>query len=182
MRSFGARTRSATVPEVEIGTFGFAREAKEELPAPHTYPSRRKPGELASQSSGTEGWPQDADAYATVTQLNVETRRAPRAQVLTRMAGTVQRVNSDSFIAILQDQDNPGAPAESAEFDKAILTESDERLLAEGAVFYFNVGYRTDEKGTRSAFSEVRFRRLPEWTAKDIESIRTTDDIDDLFA
>ena len=123
------------------------------------------------------------DGVPTITRANTVTSPKPRAQVRTRMEGVVQRADGESFWAILRDLDDPNRPEELAEFDRQSLMQSDEKLVAEGAVFYFSVGYRTNEKGTRSAFSEVRFRRLPEWTQRDLDSLeKISDDVEDLFS
>jgi hypothetical protein len=160
--------------------------------------SRRRPGALASRSNELAepaldlaqlweptGAALDAEAmqsaYATVTQLNYKARSLSRADVRGRWIGTVQRIVPGGFIAVLENQDEPLGPSELAEFDNDSVTEGDQALLATGAVFYFSVGYRTDAKGTRTSFSEVRFRRLPVWTPAEIRSLRVTDDVDALF-
>ena len=90
-------------------------------------------------------------------------------------------VEDDSFLAILRDQDARTRASERAEFDLAIVSQRDLSLVLTGAVFYFTVGYRTDPAGTRTGFSEVRFRRLPQWTKREIASLVDTTEVDDLF-
>ena len=81
--------------------------------------------------------------------------------------GAVVQISTDSFLARLVDltQQNPD---EEADFLLDDVSDEDRKLVAPGAVFYWCIGYRV-RKGQRSRTSEIRFRRLPAWTEREVE-------------
>lgn len=103
-----------------------------------------------------------------------------RVQIRHRWTGSVLEVGDEWFRAELTNQDETEAPREVAEFDRAAISQGDESLLAVGAIFYWSVGYET-RRGTCRTFSEVRFRRLPEWTASELRKLEEPSDLDEFF-
>lgn len=98
-------------------------------------------------------------------------RTRERFVALVKWIGRVQRVEADTFVAIVEDQTAPG-PSEEVEFERSEITPADESLLRPGAVFYWTIGYRDRLGGPRRRESVIQFRRLPppteeEWTEAD---------------
>jgi hypothetical protein len=81
--------------------------------------------------------------------------------VLQRWVGRVEHVGSDRFLAVLSDATNPRNPPEQIELDRREVSQSDLPLLAEGATFYWSIGYRDTPGGQRERISTLRFARLP---------------------
>jgi hypothetical protein len=103
-------------------------------------------------------------------------RRAnPRRQdsfvSLQKWEGVVLAVEHDSFLARLIDL-TQGGTEEEAEFSLDDISEEDKPLLKPGAIFYWNIGYHDSRTGQRRKVSEIRFRRLPAWTSKEIEAAK----------
>jgi hypothetical protein len=80
-------------------------------------------------------------------------------------------VEDETFVARLHDSSG-ARPAEEAEFYVADLSEDDKALLAPGAIFYWSIGYRLTARGQKSKVSLVKFRRLPAWSAKDLDAVQ----------
>lgn len=81
----------------------------------------------------------------------------------------VLEVYEDCFISRLHDLTGK-YPDEEAEFSFEEVSEIDMELLEPGAFFYWNIGYHESKSGQRTRSSIIRFRRLPAWTKKEIES------------
>jgi hypothetical protein len=84
--------------------------------------------------------------------------------------GHVVDVKDDSFTARLDDLMT--GTHDQAEFFVSDLSNFDRSLLAPGAVFYWTIGYKVAPGGQRSRDSQIRFRRLPKWSHREIERIR----------
>ena len=84
-----------------------------------------------------------------------------KVMVLQRWIGRVESVRSDRFIAVTTDATNPRNPPEEVEFDLAEVSEGDRPLVAEGAVFYWSIGYHDSPGGQRERTSRLRFVRSP---------------------
>jgi len=84
-----------------------------------------------------------------------------KVKVLQRWIGRVESVRGDRFVAITTDATNPRNPAEEVEFDLAEVSEGDHPLVAEGAMFYWSIGYRDSPGGQRERTSSLRFVRSP---------------------
>ena len=91
--------------------------------------------------------------------------------LLQKWEGVVTRITSDSFIATLKDL-TAGSEDEEVEIPIEEIAPADEALLSVGAVFYWCIGYRDTLIGQRMKESEIRFRRLPRWSEKDIRRAR----------
>jgi hypothetical protein len=90
---------------------------------------------------------------------------------LQKWEGVVLAVEHDSFFARLVDL-TQGNPQEEGEFSLDDVSNEDRPLLKPGSIFYWNIGYHDSRTGQRRKVSEIRFRRLPAWTLKEIEDAR----------
>ena len=91
--------------------------------------------------------------------------------VLQRWVGRVEFVKNDTFCAFLVDAMNSGNPAEEVELECREVSESDRPLLAEGATFYWSIGYRDTQEGQRERISTIRFARQPRLSEVDQKQI-----------
>lgn len=87
--------------------------------------------------------------------------------ILQRWEGIVLEIRTDTFVALLVDKSGTRAD-EEAEIPIEELSRPDLDLLAEGAVFYWGVGYLDRPSGQRTRESMIRFRRLPAWSTKEL--------------
>lgn len=92
---------------------------------------------------------------------------------LQKWEGTVLEIEKNSFIARVTDLSPDSSVEEEAEFPLEEIAESDRPLLEKGAIFYWSIGYLDTLTGQRLRTSALRFRRLPAWTAKELEAART---------
>jgi hypothetical protein len=88
--------------------------------------------------------------------------------------GYVVEIGNDSFTARLRDVTAGSMhEEEEAEFPLDDISESDRDLLKPGAIFRWAIGYLRTRGGTKRRISQIVFRRLPQWTARDLkESLR----------
>ena len=100
-----------------------------------------------------------------------------RVTVLQRWVGRVERVESDRFFAVVDDATNPQNPPELVELDRREVSKSDLPLLAEGAAFYWSIGYRDTPGGQRERTSTLRFARRPHLSKTDVKRIFEQADI-----
>ncbi len=107
-----------------------------------------------------------------VSTLKDLRHRAPSASFtpLQRWEGAVLEVRDEVFIARLVDLSGKEPEAEAEIYLEELSPEGRE-LLREGAVFYWNIGFR-DERGQRERVSSIRFRRLPAFSSRDISRAR----------
>lgn len=93
---------------------------------------------------------------------------------LAKREGVVLDVGSDRFSArltnLLEDslQDDLGDLEAVFSFEE--VSPSERSLITAGAIFYWNIGYYDDSTGQRHRESEIRFRRVPTWTVRDLQS------------
>jgi hypothetical protein len=92
--------------------------------------------------------------------------------VLQKWEGTVISCKTGEFSAELRDLTSPDRAIEQVVLSTEEIAESDRRLMAPGAVFYWSIGYRETLWGQRERVSTLRFRRLPAWTGSDIDEVR----------
>jgi hypothetical protein len=129
----------------------------------------------------------DAQTIATNNDIESETVRPPRPKLpsVTRLStrfpaqdsflllqkweGVVTRINPDTFVATLKDLTADGE-AEEVEIPTEEIAPADEALLSLGAVFYWCIGYLDTLIGQRMKESEIRFRRLPRWSQRDLQN------------
>lgn len=116
---------------------------------------------------------QIAPAPTLAAAAAVERRRTPRQMISHHWECTVVHVDTDAFTATLRSLRDPNDSEKEAEIPLEAVTPDDLELLQPGAIFYWTIGYDISPSGTRRRASEVRFRRLPAWTKKDVERIRS---------
>lgn len=88
---------------------------------------------------------------------------------LLKREGTVISIMENYFTAKLVDLTHD-AVDELADFPFDEISDDDRNLVKEGAVFYWNIGYKLQPTGQKERSSIIRFRRLPAWTRKEIET------------
>lgn len=86
---------------------------------------------------------------------------------LQKWEGYVTQVGTETFWVRLTDLTG-SAPDEEAEIALSEVSPGDRPLVADGAVFYWMIGYRDDRSGQRHRESLIRFRRLPAWTSQEM--------------
>ncbi len=94
---------------------------------------------------------------------------APIFKILEEWTGTVTNVDKSSgtfsarLISSTQTRDEIG------DFLIGEVSDDDHELIAEGAIFYWSVGYETARSRQRSTVSTIRFRRLHFWKRPQME-------------
>ncbi len=94
-----------------------------------------------------------------------------KVTVLQRWVGQIERVEASQFIAIISDATNPRNPPEEVELDLAEVSRSDLPLVAEGATFYWSIGYRDTPGGQRERISTLRLARRPRLSLSEVNRI-----------
>ena len=89
--------------------------------------------------------------------------------------GIVHEIHDDSFTARLEDRIETGT-YEVAEFDTEEVSLDDRKLISEGAIFYWSVGFE-NRNGQISKQSLIRFKRTVSLSVEDSDSAtdRATD-------
>lgn len=82
--------------------------------------------------------------------------------------GVVLDADEEGFNARLVDVS--GSPDLETRFEFAEISPDDLALVEEGAIFYWNLGYKDSPSGQRERYSMLRFRRLPGWTARQLDA------------
>ncbi|MCU0693015.1 MAG: hypothetical protein MUF54_16590 [Polyangiaceae bacterium] len=135
----------------------------------------------AARSESELVWNEDIDA-ANVWVLPRKTQRAVRFQLLQQWEGTVAEVDGDGFIAHLRDKRDPDASLERATITLDELADHDLPLVEPGAIFDWTIGYLTQPHGQKTTESTIVFRRMPRWSARDLQRVkRDAAEFDDLF-
>jgi len=83
--------------------------------------------------------------------------------------GTIIKINEDFFVAKLVDK-NDGGTYETAEFDFNEVSRSDRKLIKKGGVFYFSLGFASNN-GQIKKESFLRFKRNVPFNDDDINKI-----------
>ena len=96
-----------------------------------------------------------------------------RFELLQQWEGEVRQIEADEFTAVIRDLTNPCSPEEEITLPKDEISSGDIGLVQPGAIFYWIIGYRISPDGQKTRTSDLRFRRLPAWSAKEIN--RATD-------
>ncbi len=90
-------------------------------------------------------------------------------QPLQEWEGYVTEIRADTFTAQLTELTAERThEEETADFPTADVPEDDRDLLAVGSIFRWVIGYLRSGRGTKRRVSQITFRRLPAWTAKDL--------------
>ena len=98
--------------------------------------------------------------------------------LLQEWEGSVLSIDGDRILVRLIDKTrypiaSAGVEEEFAELSFDELADEDRPRVRPGAVFSWDIGYRTDSDG-RARASQVRFRRLPAISGKDIQRAQRT--------
>ena len=93
-------------------------------------------------------------------------------RILQQWEGVVTEVTASDFTIELSDLSDSAAPTEVATLPVREVSDSDRALLQPGAVLYWHIGYETSPGGQQSRVSEIRLRRAPKWTARQLEQHR----------
>jgi hypothetical protein len=90
---------------------------------------------------------------------------------LNEWEGIVMAINRDdkTFTARLIDVNEKKQQAEEGDFLIDDIRNDDMKLLCEGAIFRWIVGYEIKRRGEKRRSSQIVFRRLPQWTKREIE-------------
>ena len=97
---------------------------------------------------------------------------ARTSQLLQQWEGTVIKVDDESIMVKLIDLIDIKHPEENASISLAEVAPSDLPLVQPGAVFYLSISYICEPSGQKLLSSEIRFRRLPSWTKREIENVK----------
>lgn len=89
-------------------------------------------------------------------------------QALQEWEGFVLNIDEETFTARLIDTVNKENPEEEGDFLIEDLRKDDLKMLKPGAVFRWVIGYVIKHDGTKRRSSDIVFRRLPQWTQRDM--------------
>jgi hypothetical protein len=179
-----ARTASPTVGRQEIvrglgqTATGIEQSVENDEPTFYWSPPERPQPEVVM----------DEESPTTTATTNVQRRPEPflvrtpqvelvarQLEVLQRFEGTVRSVHEDTgeMVVELRDLTHLDAPREEATIGLSDVSDPDLELVAPGAVFYWTIGYEV-RKGTqqKTRISELRFRRHPTWTRRELVEIQ----------
>jgi hypothetical protein len=92
----------------------------------------------------------------------------PSFVALQEWEGVVTEINDGNFSARLVDLTHSN-PDEESEFSKTEISDDDVDLVVPGALFRWSVGVLRMPGGAKRPTSQVVFRRLPQWTKRDLE-------------
>ena len=88
--------------------------------------------------------------------------------------GSVLEVNGETFTASLIDTKAKHPPeVEEADFLLSDVSLYDQNMVKPGAIFRWVIGYTISKGGNRKRSSVVSFRRLPQWTKKELQESRS---------
>ncbi len=106
----------------------------------------------------------------------------PREEIKQQWSGVVVSANENDLTVQLQDLTNPQNPNEIIVLSRDEIDNKDQSLIQTGAQFYWSIGYRQGIKLSKQRFSNIRFRRLPKWTAREIKAAEIlTEEYADFF-
>jgi hypothetical protein len=96
-----------------------------------------------------------------------------RFKVLQQWEGVVTETTDDSFWTDITDLTHPSNAPEVAEIPLSEISKADQSLVKEGGIFYWVIGYESTKGGQLRRVSEIRFRRFPAWTQRDLDIIKS---------
>lgn len=100
---------------------------------------------------------------------------------LQRWEGTVIECTEETFFARLHDLSSDG-PDEEVELLMGDVPDEDRPLVEPGAVFYWSIGHLIKPSGERPRISNLRFRRLPVWSASELKAAgERAEDVAEVF-
>lgn len=127
--------------------------------------SIRYPGSTIGKENTT------VDMYESEEVSELEPSLKPKinnySTTLQKWQGYINQVDFDErkFEAILNDITDEGTK-EIAEFDFSDVSPDDRKLIEDGAVFYWSIGY-SNYNGQTKKESLLRFQRVVEWSEED---------------
>jgi hypothetical protein len=87
--------------------------------------------------------------------------------------GVVTEVSGDDFEARLHSAGRLVGVEETALFPRAVVPKDDVDLLKVGAIFSWSISAGRSPEGHYTATSEIKFRRHPVWSERDIALARS---------
>lgn len=151
---------TSTAPAQDSSESTSVPAAKATVAAP--APVKRAPGALESASG------QGAAVYRLDTRVGEEqmTSRVDPYEALASWEGEVLAVGNEVFSARIRSRTG-STPVLDVELPRREVDDVDQPLLDEGAVFYWEVGYRR-AGGRKVRESRLVFQRLPVWRELDL--------------
>lgn len=148
----------------------------EPLDPPHQTPAAVSNSEVTSSSTSHREGMEVSEAISggmlpKITRISNKFPAQDSFLLMQKWEGVVTRIADDSFFATLTDLTAAGED-EEAEIPIDEISPADMSLLHEGAVFYWCIGYRDTLMGQRIRASEIRFRRLPTWSKRELDTAR----------
>jgi hypothetical protein len=110
-------------------------------------------------------------ALPSITRISTKSPAQDSFVLMQKWEGVVTKIIDEFFTATLKDLSAEGED-EEAEIPIEEISPADIKLLAPGAVFYWCIGYRDTLIGQRIRASEIRFRRLPTWSVRELQNAR----------
>lgn len=151
--------------------FNFEKSVRNQLEIAKLYPNAADSKEVlaATNSVNQEGIPvqEYISGLSRVNQTYGLSENQKYSGKTQRWEGYVIELNSDHFVARLEDLTTPGTH-EIIKFDLDDVSPEDESLLQIGGTFYFSVGYVLNN-GQREKTSLLRFKRIAEWTEEEYD-------------
>jgi hypothetical protein len=137
------------------------------LPSPAFVAERPENRELDAT-----GQPQESGRKVNpYFQLNRHQSPIRPFTLLQAFEGLVEELNGDYFFARLHDLTCPSNPVETAELPLADISLPDRPLLQPGSIFYWSIGHETKPTGQIQRVSEIRLRRMPQWTQQAMDAV-----------
>ena len=125
---------------------------------------------IFSNPEGTERFNLQFSYPVQTYGLNYLKKRRDAFWVIQKWVGEVKEIDQDSFFAIVRDLTINDGTEEKITFDKEELDSEDLMLLKEGAIFYWNIGYK-ETNGQRYKSSFIKFKRLPNIGKSEIDRL-----------
>ena len=124
----------------------------------------------SSFGNHVQSLPRVKDLRPALTRTNTEV--SVNASPLQIWEGRVLTVNSEknSMDVLLSAQMSP-MPDHTGEIDLQWVSEQDLDLVKPGAVFYLTL-YKRTKRGSVENSQELRFRRVPNWTRKQLQQVQ----------
>jgi hypothetical protein len=126
---------------------------------------------------GTDPTDEPGAGIVEVSSLDIPTVHAKklvlrsRLQPIQEWEGYVTDIGGETFTARLTDVTaGDDVAAEEAEFPLEDVADGDRSLLKPGAVFRWTIGYLKAPTGNKKRVSQIVFRRLPQWTNRELEA------------
>jgi hypothetical protein len=131
-------------------------------------------GENRSHTTAATEGPQDAtEPILLPPTINSEDVDRPSLTALQEWEGHVIGIGKNTFLARLTDL-SIGACRADEEVELLIedLSDDDKAILEPGRVFRWAIGYQRSRSGSKKRVSHIVFRRLPQWTRRELNQAR----------